>query len=300
MKLISRLWKKAQLYFRGNREKVIATVDDFKIVLNMKDRGISQALYYEGGREKAFMSLLRRTITEGMVCLDIGANIGYTTLNMIRCAGTSGIVYAVEPDPHNLELLRANISLNGYNNRCEIIEGIVSDTSGERDFWLADKPNINSVEKTKNSIRKISVHSYDFPALMTGRKPPEFIKMDVEGHEVKIFESALNHFQTEKGPVNILFEVHPSQYGLENDFAAILQKYFQNGFYTRYVISTPFARPRLFQEAGYAPVEVFETDGFQRGVYEGIKEEDVLKFSCQENTDGVYNKIVRALLLSRD
>ncbi len=59
-------------------------IDDFKMNLNINDGGISSVLYYQGGREKAFMSLLNETVKEGMTCLDLGRqhwvhNLAYVT-----------------------------------------------------------------------------------------------------------------------------------------------------------------------------------------------------------------------------
>ena len=297
---IFNIHKKIWIRFLGYPEKYQKSIDGFRMNLNLRDKGISQALYYQGGRERAFMSILKRTVKPGMTCLDIGANIGYTTLNMLGCTGPEGYVYAVEPDPHNLELLEANISANGFNKNCEIIEGVVSDQTKEIDFWLADRPNISSVEKTERSISKIRVRAFDFSELMSERKFPEFIKMDVEGHEVRIFQSAYKYFIKNLGPTNILVEVHPSFYSQSNDFAAILKKFFRLGFSARYIISTPFAQPKPFREAGYEPEEIVETDGYQRGIYQGIAEEDVIRLACYEQKEGISNKIVRAMLISRD
>ena len=61
------------------------------------------------------------------------------------------------------------------------------------------------------------------------RTYPNFIKMDVEGHEVKIFEGALEYFTKNKGRTNFLVEVHPHFYDKENDFAKILREYAKIG-----------------------------------------------------------------------
>ena len=77
--------------------------------LDVEDGGISAVLYAQGQRELAFMGLLQEEIKEGMVCVDLGSNIGYTTLYMLQNAGQDGFVYAIEPDPRNLSLLQKNL-----------------------------------------------------------------------------------------------------------------------------------------------------------------------------------------------
>ena len=84
-------------------------IDKFTMNLDLEDNGISHSLYYQGTREKAFMSILRDTVKENDICVDLGANIGYTTLFMLDKVGSSGHVYAIEPDSHNINILKSNI-----------------------------------------------------------------------------------------------------------------------------------------------------------------------------------------------
>jgi FkbM family methyltransferase len=295
IKALRRIWMRILCY----PEKFRARIDGFTLILNMRDKGISRSLYYDGTRERAFMSILQRTVEQSTVCLDIGANIGYTSLYMLRHSAPDGFVYSIEPDPHNIALLEANISANGYLSRCLILQGAISDHNGEIDFWLADRPNVSGVEKNTSSVRKIQVKAYDFPSFMEGKRFPGFIKMDVEGHEVKILSSALSYFASNAGAVDILLEVHPAYYGPGNDFEAVLLDYFRSGFSIRYVISTPVAQPTQFAEAGYVPVQIYETDGFERGIYENITNSDLLKFLRVGQGHNNSIKIIRALLISR-
>jgi FkbM family methyltransferase len=48
--------------------------------------------------------------------LDVGANVGYMTALAARAVGPDGIVIAVEPEPANMALLRANVWLNDLPN----------------------------------------------------------------------------------------------------------------------------------------------------------------------------------------
>jgi FkbM family methyltransferase len=275
-------------------------IDSFNMYLDPSDGGISLSLYYSGARELAFMSILQNTVAPGMTCLDLGGNIGYTTLFMCRNVGNTGTVYAVEPDPKNIELLRANITKNGYDDICEITQCAISDKNKKLEFWQADKPNLSSVHKTKHSNNKIEVDALDLVTYFKDRKFPNFIKMDVEGHEVSIFHGGLKYFTDNKDqPVSILLEVHPHFYGPDNDFEKILKKYFKIGFDARFVVATPIPQPRLFKEAGYTPLADIHTDGFHRGIYENIKNEDLLRFACHANVEGTSKKIVRSFMLQR-
>jgi FkbM family methyltransferase len=61
-------------------------------------------------------ALIERSLKPGMRFLDVGANFGYFTVLGSRLVGPSGSVVAVEPDPTNLQLLRANIWRNDCSN----------------------------------------------------------------------------------------------------------------------------------------------------------------------------------------
>tara|TARA_B100000214_G_scaffold232875_1_gene170004 strand:- start:180 stop:1076 length:897 start_codon:yes stop_codon:yes gene_type:complete len=276
-------------------------IDGFNMNLNPYDGGISAALYVQGGREKAFMGILENTVSEGMTAFDLGGNIGYTTVYMCRGVGPSGKVYAVEPDPNNIELLRANIAENNFSEICEITQCAISDENKTLEFWQADKPNLSSVHKTKHSTGMIEVNAYSLETFFENRSFPNFIKMDVEGHEVSIFKGGLDYFSNNNTEhTSILLEVHPHFYGEDNDFEAVLRDYFSIGFKPRFTVATPIPRPRLFAEAGYEPVAEIWTDGFHRGIYGEISNDDLLRFACRENIEGSSKKIVRSFMLSRN
>lgn len=59
--------------------------------------------------------------------LEVGANIGTTTLQAARLAARC---IAVEPEPRNVALWRANMAANGFNERSEIIAAAAGPSSG--------------------------------------------------------------------------------------------------------------------------------------------------------------------------
>jgi FkbM family methyltransferase len=63
--------------------------------------------------------------------VDVGAHIGTTTIPALTHQGFVRAI-AIEPDPAHLPLLRANIALNGLEERVTVIAAGVSDTHRER------------------------------------------------------------------------------------------------------------------------------------------------------------------------
>ena len=260
-------------------------IHNFNFLLDIDSDGISKPLYYQGFRERVFMSLLYQEINEGDTCIDLGSNIGFTTLFMSEKAGLTGKVYAIEPDPWNVNMLKENIKRNGFNHNTTVYEVAISDKKEEIDFWQSEKSNLSSVQKTKHSTKSIKVQGHSLKTFLEDKNYPNFIKMDIEGHEVKVFEGALEYFKNNnKGTTKILLEVHP---------------HFDIGFKPKYVESTANPRPKKFVEAGYTPLAEIPTDGFIRGLYGPISEDHLLEFACRENTEGTSKKIVRSFMLER-
>jgi len=81
-----------------------------------QNRYVSKQLVRHGIHEKNETNLVKSKIKEGEIVVDIGANIGYYTLIFAKLVGTSGKVFAFEPEPHNFHLLQKNLKANSYQN----------------------------------------------------------------------------------------------------------------------------------------------------------------------------------------
>src|SRR5947207_4362897 len=88
---------------------------------------VSSSLYWFGDFDPWVDRTLRRLARPGEVALDIGANIGATSLVLARAVGPRGRVVAFEPHPANVVLLRANLSANTLS-MVDVHELALSDT----------------------------------------------------------------------------------------------------------------------------------------------------------------------------
>jgi FkbM family methyltransferase len=274
-----------------------AQIDEHMMYLDPNDGGISKVLLRDGAREREFMGILKRVIAPDDVCLDVGANIGYTTLAM--CARAKKVI-AVEPDPHNFRILKKNIKLNGYTNSTSLEQIGLSDYDGATDFWLASKPNLNSVSKTRFSTRKIKIVTKTLGTIAQEyNEEINFIKMDIEGSEVEVLGKGCEYFQHTTHGVKILLEVHPQFYDDDHSLATVFEKLFSIGFIPRYIVSTPIGIPELYKSKGYSPKYVVQTDGRERGVYENVSPQDVIELACFEHLESGSRKVTRSVMLER-
>ena len=137
-----------------------------------------------GAREDYLMTLFRSAAVPGATVLDVGAHLGYMTLQAARAVGPSGHVYAVEPNPEVVELLRHNIAANGFGDRVTVLQVALSDAEGEVVFHVApsgDGSSLYAQESTRGEtrVRAVTADSAlaDAPALAA-------VKIDVEGAEL--------------------------------------------------------------------------------------------------------------------
>jgi len=259
--------------------------------LDPRGGGINPVLLnYDSGRELLFMELIDKTVKEDFVCLDCGANIGYTSLAILKNVGPGGFLYAVEPDPRCLKLLGLNIEYNSFQDRAEIVPCALSNKNGSLEFWIADDANLSSVHKRDRSINKIEVPCYTLEDFLKDRRYPNFIKMDIEGHEVYVLDGGFEYFKSRHdGPTTFLIECHPYVGNPrcedpERDFVPVLEKYFEIGFKPKYAIAgcAPDGVPLRWDDAGCDRVKEVESDGFTRVLYENITEDDILHIACRE------------------
>ncbi len=144
-----------------------------------------QAYIVKEGWEPEMTRLFKELAKEGSVIVDIGANIGYYTLLSAKIVGSSGTVYAFEPDPINYKILTSNIQLNNFTN---IIteQKAVSDKIGTLNLHLDSKDmGAHTIYETKKRSKTVAVESVTLDKYFEGNgQPIDIIKMDIEGAEM--------------------------------------------------------------------------------------------------------------------
>jgi hypothetical protein len=156
-------------------------------------------------------------------------------------------------------------------------------------------------KNTKGSPIKVKVDT--ITNFCQDNKIPEFIKMDIEGHEVEVLEGMYSLVKNQDFPCKIIMELHPVHYSDNHSLELWLRKYLDCGFKTKYVISAGVLVPDLFKEWGYEPIESFKT---RRGLYNNFSDEHMLKACCYTNKQWMPHKkktspkIARFLMIERN
>lgn len=281
---IEYLWKRHVL----QRPVLRRRVWDYELELDLKDPGISKTLAIFGKRELEHRWILERVLQQGMVVWDLGANIGYYAVMAARLVGPSGTVYAVEPAPANAALLRRNIALNGCERVIMLEEVAISNQNGTATFHLAEMSNVHTLHPTvyrsgsaaRLTGSTIAVRTVDVPTFLTGKRSVDLVRMDIEGHEVEVFESIAHAVRASEFRARVLFEAHFPKYDDgEHNMRERLRALFALGYHPAIMASTD-ERRAAFHTRGYVPECRIRTDGVTRGIYRNVRPDDAIAFLC--------------------
>lgn len=158
--------------------------------------GAGEHGYWLGSYEMTKRRAFEKEIPSGAVLYDIGANVGYFSLLAAKLAGPEGRVYAFEPLPRNIEYLEKHIKINKFEN-IEVVDAAVSDHGGEAHFDLGASSAMGHLAETGGiTVRMVALDEM----LEAGDiRPPDYIKVDVEGAE----------YEALKGARKLLEKYHP-------------------------------------------------------------------------------------------
>ena len=153
---------------------------------------------YEFDMQRAIVASLRA----GMVFYDLGANVGFFSLLAARYVGTAGHVYAFEPLARNLEYLNRHIELNGVSN-ITVVPKAVADRAGTAGFAVRDHSTSHLCDAGEV---KVEVTTLDSFCMQQGVRPPDIVKVDIEGAEIAMLRGGARCL-AERTPV-VFMSVH--------------------------------------------------------------------------------------------
>jgi FkbM family methyltransferase len=221
--------------------------------------GIDFSLWVTGIFERTTLEAYSAWIRDGAVVLDVGANIGAHTLPLARLAGASGKVFAFEPTIFAYEKLKKNISLNQQlAKRITCIQAMLTDSEGLNEAptrlyasWpLTQESELHRLHGGKlKEIGTARVTTLDqlLDELEVGKI--DFIKVDIDGYESRMFRGAENTLKRWK-PI-ILMELAPYVLKEASTSAEELIKIVANYGYSFYLLDGKtqlFSRSKTIDE----------------------------------------------------
>lgn len=160
---------------------------------------------YKAMSDRKERAILRSILAPGMVAVDVGANVGIYTKFLARQVGEKGAVFAFEPSRLNFDRLLDNVR----HLNVTTVEAAVGEKSGSAKLYLSESANIDhrmydsGDDRSVVEVKLFSLDDY-FPA---GSRV-DFIKVDVQGHELSVLNGARRVF-LDNPQISCLIEFWP-------------------------------------------------------------------------------------------
>ena len=155
---------------------------------------------HEAGEVEFLKSIARK----GMHAIDIGANIGITTVAIAKTIRRQGRLYSFEPVPEYFDILRDNVSSNGLEN-VQVHKLAVTDQVGKVPFYQKEQSSGIVFEE---GARKFEVSTTSIDRFLSEEtiERMDLINMDCEGSELLVLKGAKGTLQ--KNKVKVFCEIH--------------------------------------------------------------------------------------------
>jgi len=136
---------------------------------------------------------VRRWLRPGMRAVDVGASYGIYTAAMARAVGAAGRVWAFEPTPQVADCLQRGLDLGG-TGQVVVSRSAVSERSGTLAFTAGADSEMNAVGAAGATLQVPSV-TLDEMSVAQGWQDIDFVKLDVEGHELEAIRGGAAFFE---------------------------------------------------------------------------------------------------------
>jgi FkbM family methyltransferase len=165
------------------------------------------------------VTIIRGQVKKSQHCIDVGANIGLITLEFARCVGSAGKVTSFEPHPDNCSTLVDNIEANHFSSIVNAKQIGCSNKSVKG--FLSSENQIGGSyrleSKENGSVQEVKCKPLDECIEMHSKV--NFIKVDVEGHELQVLQGA-KKILSDSDNLQLLIEFHPYQISLQKEYSA--------------------------------------------------------------------------------
>ncbi len=154
---------------------------------------------------------VRRLLRPGMAAIDVGASFGIFSMAMANAVGPQGSVWAFEPTPGTAEFLEATLALN-QASQVNLTRAAVSEQPGTVQFVTNPSSEVNAVAKpgqAGDTVLTVPSVTLDQAAADFGWRDVDFVKLDVEGHELQVIAGGRSFF-TQAAPL-VMFEIRAGE-----------------------------------------------------------------------------------------
>ncbi len=179
-------------------DSVILDFEKFKLMVDAHDEGIAAELALDHMHEPFGTEILLSILKDDMTVVELGANIGYYTMQE-SCQRKLKRIVAIEPNPVSFEVLSENVRMNECKH-VDLFNVGISDVDGNLPFYISKHSNICSIGARDDYERKIDVPVLKLDTLVERENVDtvDMIRMDIEGHEICALRGMLETLKKNK------------------------------------------------------------------------------------------------------
>ncbi len=172
----------------GNAVALCRCLGKLKLFVDPNDVSLAPHLMLDGYWESWVTLAVMRHVKPDMVCVDVGANVGYFSMLMAHLGARK--VLAVEPQADLARLIVKSASVNGFSERVTVFSGAASDHRGPLLLLPAPGNNRGStqvVRELEPLVRHDMISGERLDVLLPS-ETVHFVKMDCEGYEPEVWD----------------------------------------------------------------------------------------------------------------
>ncbi len=229
----------------GSSETFWTRVTGGEIKVDLDDY-VGRCAYFVGDLDRKLSVIFDRLIEPGDTVLDIGANIGLTTLRMAHRVGPSGRVHSFEPNPKLFPRLTEMVERNGLSNIT--LHAVALGPREDRLTLYVPKGNMGAAsimpERIANATDKFEVPVRPLDAVLGDLGAVKLIKIDVEGGEAGVLSGAGTLIQRTR-PKAIIYELNSASTNNRAENARFVSNFLDGLGYSLFNIPRCLFRLRL-------------------------------------------------------
>jgi FkbM family methyltransferase len=185
------------------------------------NEAIDFCLWLTSDYEPELNHYIQSNIKAGDIVIDIGANIGVHTLRIAQMVGATGHVFAIEATEWAYHKLKKQLALNPeLGKRVTPIHAFLLGHDDQAPTAVSaswsvkesiDNPQRNELDQgLSKNLENAMVKTLDELILSLNLSKLNYIKLDVDGHEVSVLKGATKTF--DKFAPKVLMELSPIHY----------------------------------------------------------------------------------------
>lgn len=217
LKPVSKLEQQSTFYL-GDHTALTRLFTGQYIYVDTQDTSVAPHLMINGEWEPEITKVWQKLVKPGDTVLDVGANFGYYGIIASQKAGS---VHYFDANPRLTSLITNSSSINGHLPYSKVNQLAVSDNNTTYEFSVYDhfigssrisdgKKDSRGEYTTKNKF-KVKAVSIDNYVKQEGINKVDLMKIDVEGHEDKVYAGLKQTIKSNKD-LMILLEFTDQEY----------------------------------------------------------------------------------------